>query len=213
MTDFVISPGVFIDNKRIYGGRDLYRSLQVFVDVFPEMLKLYAPIHFVPTLLFRFRKLSPKGLLHCLKATIRSASFLSTFVSLFCYVLCKIRGLRNKDDQWQALIAGFLCAQSVEIERASRRSELAVYCIPRFLELVYRFLRLPVVPGYSILIFAMGLAVIMTLFHNADPDAIKSTYASVLKWVFGFDYSLLGLADKEFPKKEKKSKAPHDEHD
>jgi hypothetical protein len=107
-----------------------------------------------------------------------------------------------------------MCATSVEIERASRRTELAVYCIPRALETLWKFAEFPYMRGGNTIIFAGAIGIVMAVFHGLDKTAVKSTYASVLRFLFDFDYTTAGLTQppNEIPSK-KKSKDRVGEHD
>lgn len=185
----VVRPGVFLSGRYLYNGRDLYRAVQCIVDLFPSIFKVYLPIHTVPMLLFRFRKLRLKDFVAAGLNTLRSTTFLSSFVAVFAYVLAKLRNMRQKDVTADAVFAGAICAIAVEIEKPARRTELAVYCVPRTLEILYALAGLPYLRLGDHLIFVVALALLMGVYHGSNKAAVKRTYASILDGIFGFNYS------------------------
>ena len=134
--------------------------------------KFYLHIHLIPVLIFKF-KLLKKGdkkyifqqLKHVLKGTLKSCLFLSTYIALFRYGLCVFKNLRHKVDRWNVILAGFLSGFGLLWEPPGRRTELALYFLPRFLEALWGFSKkrqwvTPIKHG-EIIIFAIAMGIIM----------------------------------------------------
>ena len=68
------------------------------------------------------------------KNVIRSSLFLASFVAIFRFMTCHTKNLRGKVDRWNIIISSVVCAMSVFFEPASRRSEIAMYLVPRAME-------------------------------------------------------------------------------
>jgi len=117
-------------------------ALQRGLESFRKALLIYAPVHLLPPLLS-----NPRGLLTdpipVLLSLLRSASFLSTFVSSFWFAVCSVRTLfvarlfprishNFFDGPHGCILAGcFVCGTSIAIEKGQRRGEMALYVLPR----------------------------------------------------------------------------------
>jgi hypothetical protein len=100
--------------------------------------------HFLPVLLARPQTLlRPHRALATLLGALRSATFLSTFVTSYWYTVCITRSLVFarlfpfiSHDFWDGpfgcVLAGCLvCGSSIWIENGRRRGEMALYVLPR----------------------------------------------------------------------------------
>ncbi|KAL6309966.1 hypothetical protein BKA93DRAFT_177888 [Sparassis latifolia] len=114
------------------------------VQAFAEALALYTPVHFLPIILTR-----PQTLLHLPKfastvlSLLRSASFLSAFVSSIWLSVCLTRTLvlarlfpAVSHDFWDGplgctFVGSLVCGASIWIEQGRRRGEIALYVLPR----------------------------------------------------------------------------------
>lgn len=115
-----------------------------FCLAFIEAMTLYLPVHFLPLLLTR-----PSSILQrhraipAILAAIRSATFLSTFLSSYFLAACFTRTLVLAklfpwiphdvwDGPYGSVLAGsFTCGWSILIENTRRRGEMALYVLPR----------------------------------------------------------------------------------
>eukprot|EP01080_Neovahlkampfia_damariscottae_P002121 gene2121-1987_t len=115
-------------------------NISVFLDTARKILPLYSSLVCVPVVIFRLKKLI-KEPLTIAKETgvniIRSVSFLSAFVALYMTVICLHRKVVTKDNRFIYFIAGLVCSSSIFIEKKSRRSELALYTLPRAIDSLY----------------------------------------------------------------------------
>lgn len=85
-------------------------------------------------------KHGPRFLFYPLLATLRSASFLATFIASVWAGVCMTRQLFQTDIPQGPLLGGFLAGWSILLERKSRRGELALYVLPRAIwSVMHRF--------------------------------------------------------------------------
>ncbi|KAI0348059.1 hypothetical protein BDW22DRAFT_1350209 [Trametopsis cervina] len=114
------------------------------VYAFAEAMALYLPVHILPILMTRPHKLlRASELVKTLLSVLRSASFLSTFVSSIWMAVCLTRTLFLArlmpwiphdfwDGPFGCTFAGSLvCGSSIWIEQGRRRGEMALYVLPR----------------------------------------------------------------------------------
>lgn len=100
--------------------------------------------HFIPVLLTRPRTLlDARRTLTTLLGAMRSATFLSSFVSLYWFSVCFTRSLVLarllpwiSHDFWDGplgcILAGSLtCGSSIWVENGRRRGEMALYVLPK----------------------------------------------------------------------------------
>jgi hypothetical protein len=113
------------------------------VRAFYQALLIYLPIHFLPPLLLRPRNIL-QSTTRLLLSSIRSASFLATFVSSMWFSVCFTRTLVMarafplvSHNTWDGptfgcITAGsIMCGASIFIESGRRRAEMALYVLPR----------------------------------------------------------------------------------
>ena len=84
--------------------------------------------------------------------------------------------------------AGFICSFAVFFEPPSRRTELALYMFPRFLESFSLYLinkgYVVSIPNGEILVFAIALSIIMYCYQNEERN-IKANYHALFKSYWG----------------------------
>jgi len=119
-----------------------YHALSRFVNSFIWAFSSYLPLNLILTL----RNPSTKSLLHAFKSSVRSSTFLGTFISLYYYGICLTRTRlgpqifgtsvsdRQRIDGGLGIGGGcVLCGWSVLIENEGRRKELGLFVAPRAL--------------------------------------------------------------------------------
>ncbi|KAH9937698.1 uncharacterized protein B0H18DRAFT_971843 [Fomitopsis serialis] len=165
---------------------------------FASAMAIYLPVHFLPILLTRPRTLlRPSKLMQTLLAVLRSASFLSTFVSCIWAAVCLTRTVllarlfpRISHDVWDGpfgcTFAGSLvCGGSIWIEQGRRRGEMALYVLPRAIRacLPERWVRSGAqgVQWGERLAFVLSLSTILTAAIHR-PDSLRG----LSRWTLAF---------------------------
>ncbi|KAJ7104424.1 hypothetical protein B0H15DRAFT_896901 [Mycena belliarum] len=180
--------------------------LDRFADVFRWMLPIYAALHFLPSILLRwrlFRSDPARVLLRASLGSARSSAFLSAFVVIYQSTICfkaqlyerlaggllpagLVRLLISRGSFW---VPGFLAGIALLIEEPRRRAELAMYVLPKGLEsawvaargrgLVFRTGNW----GESALTgLAMGM--VMSIYQN-DPEHLSTLVRKILYQFIG----------------------------
>ena len=117
--------------------------------------------------------------------------FFQWFVLFYCVVkssLCYWRNILKDDPQWIAAFGGLMAGLSIFIEHPSRRTELALYVIPRALEVVLRMVDWRIFRSRltSVLTFQLTIAAWMHLRNQDDPHSfINNLNYTVLRVIFG----------------------------
>lgn len=155
-------------------------------------LRLYAPVHLVPLLLFRARAAIADPLSTSIRAATaiaRSTAFLTTYVSVVKASLCLERNVRTADSWWQASLAGVLSGLALSFEAPKRASELMLYCLPKGLDVGFQLLErrglVKRMPYGSVVMFSAAMAIVLAL----DRSDFRPAYASLLGLLFGHDQS------------------------
>jgi hypothetical protein len=71
---------------------------------------------------------------HVLMSTLRSTTFLSSFVAACMALVCFTRRAMPREMSWAYWMLAFVASGTIYIERKSRRAELALYVLPRALD-------------------------------------------------------------------------------
>ncbi|TBU48330.1 hypothetical protein BD309DRAFT_884692 [Dichomitus squalens] len=170
------------------------RGLQAFA----EAVALYLPVHVLPILLTRPRKLLEiPNLIQTLQNVARSATFLSTFVAAVWYGVCLTRTLLLarlfpgiSHDFWDSslgctFVGSLLCGASIWIERGRRRGEMALYVLPRAIRACIsdQWVKSgrPSVRWAERLVFVLPLSTILTAAVHR-PDTLRG----LSKWALAF---------------------------
>eukprot|EP01113_Clastostelium_recurvatum_P031449 TRINITY_DN3927_c0_g1_i2.p1 TRINITY_DN3927_c0_g1~~TRINITY_DN3927_c0_g1_i2.p1 ORF type:complete len:206 (-),score=24.22 TRINITY_DN3927_c0_g1_i2:118-693(-) len=155
---------------------------------FKQGLKMYAPLFIIPAVLLRRRHI--KYLVtRTLPEIIRSSAFLGTFASSYARFYCLFRNALKKDLPIGSVIAGFLAGlASIFIERKSRRSELALYCLNQSIEVVWRMMEARGLVrsrnNGEVFIFMLASSIMFYFFQN-EPSAVRSNMHGVYKFLLG----------------------------
>lgn len=153
--------------------------------------KIYAPVHILPLILFRYQKLQkdPVGsIAETAKALALSSMFLSTYQFNVKFSQCMLRNARQKDTAGHAITAGLLTSLACLFERPSRVSELFLFCVPKSLEAVWnygvKYWGFQPVPFFEIPLFMVGGAILLSSLK----EDLKSTYFNALKFLVTLEY-------------------------
>lgn len=177
-------------------------ALDRWQSVFRWIFPVYTGLCFLPPIVLRwakFRKNPATALRRSLLSTIKSSSFLATFVAIFQALLCVQHNVYEKagvPDWIRSLVThrayywavGFTTCLSLVFEEKKRRGELALYVLPRALEAAWSVLRrrqwIPLIPLGDIALSSAGMAMTMTSFEHA-PKELNSLLRSLLYQFIG----------------------------
>ncbi|CAM6019236.1 unnamed protein product [Sphagnum balticum] len=145
---------------------------------FRKTFPLYLSLTFVPYVVLNIQKFmhSPiRTFWNAFKSASRSTCFLSAFVGIYQGVICLQRNIVSKDHKLVYFFAGACAALSALIEKKSRRTELALYTLPRAADslwyiLVNRHL-LPNIKHAEVALFCLCMGGIM-YYHEYEPDTM-----------------------------------------
>lgn len=145
---------------------------------FKKTFPLYFSLTFVPFVVLHLQKFMDAPGRTCwlaVKGAVRSTSFLSAFVGIFQAVICLHRKVATKDHKLVYWVAGGISALSVLLEKKGRRSELALYVLPRAVDswwyiLVNRHL-LPNIKNAEVFLFSICMGGIM-YYLEYEPDTM-----------------------------------------
>lgn len=97
-------------------------------------------------------------------------------------MICFFKNRRRKIDRWNIILSAFFCTFAIFFEPSHRRTELALYFIPRFFEAAFIFLRsrglLLSFEYGEVFLFSVAMGIIMFFFVNEEKN-LNSTYLSI----------------------------------
>jgi len=98
-------------------------------------------------------------------------------------IICLHRKIVNTDHRFIYWLAGFICSLSILIEKKSRRSELALYALPRGLDSLYTLLCdrkwLASLPYGDVLLFCFSIGGIM-YYYEREPNTMSPLVRSFI---------------------------------
>jgi hypothetical protein len=151
-------------------------------------LRLYAPVHLVPLVLFRWKALLNKPVETTTRAALaisRSTAFLTVYVTVVKGMLCLQRTERKSDAWWQAGVAGVLSGMAMSFEAPQRASELMLYCLPKGIDIAFQLLErrglVSRMPFGNVFMFSAAMAIVLAL----DRSDFRPAYSSLLGLLFG----------------------------
>eukprot|EP00835_Amoeboradix_gromovi_P004009 NODE_290_length_11632_cov_0.441256.p3 type:complete len:444 gc:universal NODE_290_length_11632_cov_0.441256:2580-1249(-) len=154
-----------------------------FIQVFFRCMKIYAPLSVASAVIFKHNLLR-KHFKHALKLSMKSAVRSSVFLSLLSCTLygvaCFLRRFRGKEAFWHYMINGFLGGLWVILEPTGRRTELALYMLPRTLEALFPNIN----KISSLLLFVLSSGTLMHVYE-IDHRLMGPTQSKVMTRIFG----------------------------
>jgi len=169
----------------------LEEAVERWFKVAASTYKYYIPIHLIPFLLFKLKHLKKDPTKTITKATIsyvKSICFMSTYIAILKYTLCKAKNIRGRIDGVNPMLGAFFGAWGILWESESRRVEIALFIMTRFFETVWNYLKhrgyvKPIWSGENIVFaFAMG---VIGYFYHCEQKSIKPSYLSLFKRFWG----------------------------
>ena len=154
-------------------------------------LGLYIPFYLVATGIFRTRSLISRPLdtlRHLVASVLRSTAFLSSYTTISWAIPCALRSLLGETHEIFYWLNGFAAGCMAVWEHTGRRSELALYLLPKALSALYNQAvaarTIPRLRNGEVGLFAAGSAVLAYL-HRQYPDDVGGNIRSVLVRVLG----------------------------
>ncbi|KAI9101856.1 hypothetical protein DFS34DRAFT_611769 [Phlyctochytrium arcticum] len=178
-----------------------YNSKLIF-KVMAGIAPVYAALNFVPMLALKTGKFvkAPKELtIRGVKSTFRSSLFLGVFVLIYMSGICTQRNLARtplatafpsltRDHKLIYYFLGVLCSSSILIEHKSRRSELAMYVLPKGLQSLWMVLhqrgKMPKIPGFSVYMNCVAMGILMSVYQM-EPERMSTLMFKVMEKLIG----------------------------
>ncbi|XP_052483349.1 uncharacterized protein LOC105788567 isoform X2 [Gossypium raimondii] len=167
---------------------------------FRKTFPLYFSLTFVPFVVLHLQKFLDTPARTCwlaVKGSVRSTTFLSAFVGIFQAVICMHRKIASKDHKLVYWVAGGLSALSVLLEKKARRSELALYVLPRAGESLWYILvnrkLLPDVKNAEVALFCACMGGIM-YYLEYEPDTMAPFLRGLIRRFLASRISNPGLS-------------------
>lgn len=175
---------------------------RVFHTTVEKILPLYSSLTVVPLVLFKNVKLLRDPLKYLLEASgsiLRSCFFLGSFTSVYQWCICAHRNATpfgGKESKAVIFGAGLVCGfVSILFERKSRRSELALYVLPRAVDaLLYILREKRLLPGPALGSFAVENVWVwcaamgaLSYYFIHEPQHVSGLVYTVMKYLFGRD--------------------------
>ena len=183
--------GKFIGWDFIHDHTWEYEAVDRFWRVLNLAWKFYLPVHAIPMVIFKFKMLKqqPMKFLYVMaKNTVRSCLFLSTYIAVFKYLLWFFKNTTGNCGKQTVGLAGFFSGFALLWEPLDRRTELALYFLPRFLETFWKWLKqnsyVVPIPYGEVMLFAFAMSVLM-YWYQYEKDNIKRAYLSAFDFFWG----------------------------
>ncbi|GLE02894.1 hypothetical protein PINS_up011758 [Pythium insidiosum] len=161
--------------------------VQTFRKAFVSAFPLYLSLFIVPSVVIHFKKFLARPARTLGRAVLnatRSNTFVASFVALYMACVCVQRRFATKDHRIVYYLAGLGASTSILIEPKSRRSELALYVLPRALESLFVILRdRRIVKGVrhgDVALFSLSMACMMYAYEH-EKSSMGTFLHSTLK--------------------------------
>ncbi|KAI9202590.1 uncharacterized protein BJ171DRAFT_177851 [Polychytrium aggregatum] len=167
-------------------------GLRTFFRVVIRILPVHLGLNVVPMILLKHKDFIKTPLAVVQKAISNSAvstTFLATFTWLYMTLACGTRrladfGLMKQDHRYNYWLIGLLASSAILIEDKRRRSELAMYVVPRGLVALYTVMYerkwMIRIPHFDLGMFSVAMGVLIA-FYQTEPTAMSSLIYKILK--------------------------------
>ena len=153
-----------------------------FFQVFARCLRIYMPLSLGTAIFFKYKSLKnhlKQTLSVAVKSALQSCVFMSALSTTLYFTVCVLRRTTGKEFKWYYMINGFLSGCWIIIEPYGRRTELALYMLPRALETIFPKIN----KLEELLLFCTSTGVMM---HVYEGGRIKlGTQGKVMTRIFG----------------------------
>ena len=183
--------GGFFHWKDLHDHTCEWDAFQRFFIVFKNSLKFYVPIHLIPVIIFKLKRLKkePMRVIYgFLKNVFRSCMFLATYMTILKYGLCFFKNLSGQNRPLNVILAGICTFPGMYWEADGRRTEMGLYFLSPFIEGMWKWFEkrglVSAIKYGDVYLFAITMAIIMYCYQM-EPAAIKNTYLSLCKKLWG----------------------------
>ncbi|EQC28741.1 hypothetical protein SDRG_13425 [Saprolegnia diclina VS20] len=150
-----------------------YGFLLTLIKAMRSTLPLYMSLNIVPQVVLQFRRFLRTPIYSLFQGVVggfRSTLFMGSFVAVYQAAICVFRCLLKRDHKAAYFAAGLVSSFAIFIEAKSRRSELALYVLPRAVDSLFIMLRdtrwLADVPYGEVMLFGLSMGAIMFCFEH-----------------------------------------------
>eukprot|EP01095_Lingulamoeba_sp_RSL-Kostka_P017962 TRINITY_DN9632_c0_g1_i1.p1 TRINITY_DN9632_c0_g1~~TRINITY_DN9632_c0_g1_i1.p1 ORF type:complete len:227 (+),score=30.26 TRINITY_DN9632_c0_g1_i1:52-732(+) len=192
---FLGSKNRFVTCDELHCSNCALRHFQCFCVLFYKGLWMYTPLNILPGLLMKRQKLFKnkatfrKFYIKSLNNSLRSAGFLSIYVTIFASTICLLRNMLKQDHWIFSNIGGFICAWSILLEHRARRPELVIYCIPRTIEIIWQGVKkrdiLKPIKYFEVAIFCLAMGIMMSFYQFNNLKVQNKLTNTIIKLLFG----------------------------
>ncbi|CAG8522836.1 5378_t:CDS:2 [Ambispora gerdemannii] len=171
----------------------MYADVERFYKVFKDILPIYTALNTVSMLVFKTKDFFQNPLDRIQKSvfnTVRSSAFLSTFVSGYLTEICFHRNLVNYgltawDHKYLYWITGFITSLSIFLEDKRRRTDLALYVLPKAAESWYKIMYqrnwiFELHKNADVYFFSAAMGIVMA-FYQHEPEVLSPIVRTVLR--------------------------------
>ncbi|KAG1698487.1 hypothetical protein DVH05_015028 [Phytophthora capsici] len=162
-------------------------ALLCFKRAFQKTFPLYLSLFIVPGVVIHFKRFLRAPFRTLARSTLnatRSNCFLASFVTLYLSLVCAHRRIVSKDHRFIYYLAGLGASTTILLEPKSRRSELALYVLPRALDSLAMILHdRGVCSGFKygeVALFSASMSVMMYCYEH-EKEAMSPFLYSTMK--------------------------------
>lgn len=171
-------------------------AIEVFLDSYGKVLPLYVSVTFFPLIMFHSRKLIQNPVFETLKSVLsasRSSSYLAGYVALYMLSVSTHRKMLEigfaglqRDHKLVYYISGLIASLSILIEKSTRRTEFALYCMPKamvslFLVMEKHQLVRRIDKG-EVLLFAVAMPILL-FAYEFEQDVLDSMWTRLFSLI------------------------------
>jgi hypothetical protein len=183
--------GLYVPCSRLHPDScNVFALKRLFIG-FGKGLKVYGSMHIASLLLFRPMKLraDPKGTLKQLGVSLaRSCAFTGCYMTALRVLLCRLNQVFRGIRPLSVVFTSFVASHALYFEEPQRRTEIAMFILPRVLEVCYNLAKLNLgfkpFPHADVLVLALAMGVFMALM-NGDRNHLKSSYVGIVSKLLG----------------------------
>ncbi|OWZ23139.1 hypothetical protein PHMEG_0002036 [Phytophthora megakarya] len=160
------------------------------IRAFQKTFPLYLSLFIVPGVVIHFKRFLRSPFRTLARSTLnatRSNCFLASFVTLYLSLVCLHRRVVSKDHRFIYYLAGFGASSTILLEPKSRRSELALYVLPRALDSLAMILHdRGVCSGFKygeVALFSASMSVMMYCYEHEKESMSPFLYSTMKRFM------------------------------